>query len=127
MGIDFKPDKPIYQQIMDLISSEIIRGKRCPGDRLTSVRDYAVEIGVNANTIQRVYQELERIGIVESRRGQGTFITENHNRLHQLREEMKQQYIQSFVSDMQSLGFSLREMIEGIHQYTKKGDDDDQA
>ncbi|GAA0500433.1 GntR family transcriptional regulator [Salinibacillus aidingensis] len=125
MGIDFKPDKPIYQQIMDRISSEIIRGERQAGDKLTSVREYAVEVGVNANTIQRVYRELEQMEIVESRRGQGTFITEKQERLHQLREDMKRQYIQSFISDMQGMGFSVHEMIDGIRQSSEGEDNND--
>ncbi|QHS23082.1 GntR family transcriptional regulator [Virgibacillus sp. MSP4-1] len=125
MGVDFKPDKPIYQQIMDRISSEIIRGERQAGEKLTSVREYAVEIGVNANTIQRVYRELEQMEIVESRRGQGTFITENRDRLYQLREDMKRKYIHSFISDMKGMGFSVHEMIDGIRESSEGEDNND--
>ncbi|WP_079478569.1 GntR family transcriptional regulator [Halobacillus salinus] len=124
MGIDFQPDKPIYQQLIDRLAGEIIRGLRKPGDKLPSVREYAVETGVNANTIQRVYREMEQMNIAESRRGQGTFVTEDTGKLHELREKMKETYIHSFVQDMSDLGFTLEEMSEGLAHY-QEGEKDD--
>ncbi|GGC81000.1 putative HTH-type transcriptional regulator YhcF [Thalassobacillus devorans] len=117
MVMDFKPDKPIYQQLIDKVSSEIIRGERNAGDKLPSVRELAVETGVNANTMQRVYREMEQQGIVETKRGQGTFVTENLERLQELRTEMKQLYIEAFVQDMSELGFTLDEMVDGLVHY----------
>lgn len=126
MGIDFQPDKPIYQQLIDRLAGEIIREKRKPGDKLPSVREYAVETGVNANTVQRVYREMEQMAIVQSRRGQGTFVTESSYRLDELREEMKQTYIEYFVKDMSDLGFTITEMTEGLAQYERnKGEKND--
>ncbi|MFG6117594.1 GntR family transcriptional regulator [Halobacillus sp. MO56] len=126
MVMDFKPDKPIYQQLIDKVSSEIIRGDRTAGDKLPSVREFAVETGVNANTMQRVYREMEHLGIVETKRGQGTFVTENQERLQDLRTEMKQLYIEAFVQDMGKLGFTVDEMVEGLSQYQgeRKENDD---
>lgn len=114
MGVDFDANKPIYQQLMDRITSEISRGDIKAGDKLASVREYAIEVGVNANTIQRVYRELENLEIVESRRGQGTFVTEDNQRLHKLREEMKKILVQQFINEMENMGYSLHDMIEGI-------------
>ncbi|MCA0970519.1 GntR family transcriptional regulator [Halobacillus litoralis] len=126
MTIDFQPDKPIYQQLIDRLAGEIIRGIRKPGDKLPSVREYAVKTGVNANTIQRVYREMEQMNIAQSRRGQGTFVTENTERLQELREQMKEEYIEYFVQDMSDLGFSLEEMMEGLKLHQKeKGDSHD--
>lgn len=114
MGIDFDGNKPIYQQLINRISSEIIRGDRAVGGKLPSVREYALEAGVNANTVQRVYRELENMEIVETKRGQGTFVTSNQNRLSDLREGMKLEFIQQFIRDMNDMGYSTDEMIEGI-------------
>lgn len=114
MGIDFDGNKPIYQQLINRISSEIIRGDRAVGGKLPSVREYALEAGVNANTVQRVYRELENMEIVETKRGQGTFVTINQNRLSDLREGMKLEFIQQFIRDMNDMGYSTEEMIEGI-------------
>ncbi|KGX83668.1 GntR family transcriptional regulator [Pontibacillus marinus] len=121
MTIDFQRDKPIYQQLLDRLSSEIVRGDRKPGDKLPSVRDYAIETGVNPNTMSRTYKELEVMGIAETRRGQGTFVTEDEERLEQLRNEMKTKHTESFVSQMKDLGFSIDEMIEELKE-NKEGD-----
>ncbi|MDI2587959.1 GntR family transcriptional regulator [Psychrobacillus sp. NEAU-3TGS] len=114
MSIDFLPDKPIYQQLIDRITGEIIRGNVKPGEKLPSVREYAVEVGVNANTMQRVYKELEMMGISETKRGQGTFVTDNETRLQQLRDEVKEGLVESFLNSIEALGFSKKEMIEFI-------------
>ena len=106
MGIDFLPDKPIYQQLIDLITGEIIRGTLKPGEKLPSVRDYAVEAGVNANTMQRVYKELEQMEITETKRGQGSFVTEDEVKIAMLRNEMKEQLVTSFIQSVEALGFT---------------------
>ena len=114
MAIDFSADKPIYQQLIDRITGEIIKGHVKPGVKLSSVREYAVEVGVNANTMQRVYRELETMGITETKRGQGTFVTEERIRLEQLRDEVKKDLVQSFLTNIESLGFTKKEIIEHI-------------
>jgi len=114
MGIDFKPNKPIYKQLMDRITSEIVRGEMVAGEKLPSVREYAINVGVNANTIQRVYQELEGLEIVETKRGQGTFVTEDKKRLNRLREDLKSTLIKEFIENMKSMGFQLDDMIKGM-------------
>ncbi|WP_407271946.1 GntR family transcriptional regulator [Radiobacillus sp. PE A8.2] len=126
MTIDFLPDRPIYLQLIDRICSEIVRGERQLGEKLDSVRDFAVETGVNANTIQRVYRELEQMQITETKRGQGTFVTTDKKRLQQLREEMKSKYIEAFLNDMNELGFTVNEMIAGIEKlYNREGNERD--
>lgn len=122
MSIDFLPDKPIYQQLIDRITGGIIRGNVKPGEKLPSVREYAVEVGVNANTMQRVYKELEMMGISETKRGQGTFVTDNETRLQQLRDEVKEGLVESFLNSIEALGFSKKEMIEFI-QTRERGEE----
>lgn len=112
MTIDFSRDKPIYTQLVERICGEIIREALKPGDRLLSVREYAVDVGVNVNTVQRVYKELELMNLTETKRGQGTFITESKERLLNLREEMKQNLVDSFLYNMESFGFTREEMVE---------------
>lgn len=116
----FRPDRPIYQQLIDKISGEIIQGKRKPGDKLPSVREYAVETGVNVNTMHRVYREMEQQGIVTTKRGQGTYVTEDKKRLNQLRNELKQKQIHTFVNDMMDFGFSIEEMVEELLAYRER-------
>ncbi|WP_172370348.1 GntR family transcriptional regulator [Sporosarcina jiandibaonis] len=118
MTMDFLPDKPIYQQLIDRIIGDIIRGSLMPGEKLPSVRDYAVQAGVNANTMQRVYKELEQMEITETKRGQGSFVTEDIRKISRLRDEMKEQLIASFIQNSNALGFTTAEMVDYL---TKRG------
>ena len=68
MSIEFDNNLPIYLQIMTYLKKEIIIGKLLPGDKIPSVRELASELQINPNTVQRTFQELEREGIVETRR-----------------------------------------------------------
>ncbi|MEG0258878.1 MAG: GntR family transcriptional regulator [Lysinibacillus sp.] len=116
MTLDFSRDKPIYSQLVDRICGDILKGNLSLGDRLPSVREYAVETGVNVNTVQRVYKELEAMQMTETKRGQGTFITTNEERIIQLRDDMKKQLAQSFLTSIEALGFSKEEMILVLQQ-----------
>ncbi len=116
MGIDFLPDKPIYQQLIERIVGDVIRGTLSPGEKLPSVREYAVTVGVNANTMQRVYKELEQMEITETRRGQGSFVTEDVRRIVELRDEMKEQLVSSFIQSVEALGFTASEMISYLQE-----------
>ena len=112
MTQDFVKDKPIYLQLVDRICGELIKGHLKAGDKMPSVREYAIESGVNVNTVQRVYKELETMGIAETKRGQGTFITEEQEQVEQLREEMKEKLALQFLQAVESLGFTKQEMID---------------
>src|SRR5690625_3251134 len=114
MAAEFDENKPIYQKLMERVISEIVRDDIKVGDKLNSGRKYGVEVGVNVNTMQRVYRKIEYLEIVTTRRGQGTFVTENEQLLQQLREDRKQKIIKQFVEEMKNMGYSLNDMIEGI-------------
>lgn len=122
MGLEFDQHKPIYQQLIERICHEIIREDLKPGEKLASVRAYALEVGVNVNTVQRVYQELERKNIVETRRGQGTFVTSDHERLTHLREDMKNKFIKQFIRNIQEMGFSVEDIIQAIQIEGRDGE-----
>lgn len=114
---EFQTTKPIYMQIVDKISQQIVRGSIKPGDKLPSVREMAVKSGVNPNTVQRTYSELERMEIVETRRGQGTFVTEAEGVILELKRKLQTDLIKDFVHNMQELGLSKEEMMTGIEHY----------
>ena len=118
MTQDFLKDKPIYLQLVERICGDVLKGNLNPGDKLPSVREYAIETGVNVNTVQRVYKELETLELTETKRGQGTFMTTNEQRINKLREDMKEQVAKQFIKAIQSLGFSTEEMLEVLK---KKG------
>lgn len=122
MAKEFETSKPIYLQIADHIFQKIIREELKPGDKLASVREMAVQMGVNPNTIQRTYSEMERIGVVETRRGQGTFIVENAEIITELKQTIQLEVISSFVKKMKDLGFSKEEMIASLKSYLERGE-----
>jgi GntR family transcriptional regulator len=116
MSQTFNPTQPIYLQIIQRLCHQIIRGEMGAGDKLPSVRELAVQMGVNPNTAQRVYAELERMSVAETRRGLGTFITENEERLKQLREELMHEQINNFIADMKQMGFTPTEIVAGVRK-----------
>jgi GntR family transcriptional regulator len=111
MTMDFAKDRPIYLQLVESICGDVIKGQLKPGDKLPSVREYAIETGVNVNTVQRVYKELEMMKVLETKRGQGSFITTEMEAIQDLREQMKEQVAQQFMTSIESFGFSLDEII----------------
>lgn len=116
----FNTSTPIYLQLCERIKNRIIRGEIGIGDRLPSVRDLAIDSGVNPNTVQRTYRELEEMGIVEKRRGQGTYVTENQEMLGRMRDELKERHISVFVREMSDMGYTAEEMLEGLQHYFEK-------
>ena len=112
MTMDFAKDRPIYLQLVESICGDIIKGILKPGDKLPSVREFALDSGVNVNTVQRVYKELEVMALTETKRGQGTFITTEQQAIEVMREQMKAQVAMQFVSSVQALGFTVEEIID---------------
>lgn len=117
MGEQFQASKPIYMQIVDKVKQQIIRGDLQAGSKLPSVREMAIQSGVNPNTIQRTYGELERMGMVLTKRGQGTFVTEEYDVIAALKRDMQDEVIQSFVSSMKDLGVHPEELIHKLEEY----------
>jgi GntR family transcriptional regulator len=113
--------QPLYEQILQQMRNAIVKGEMALGEKIPSVRDMARALKVNPNTVIRAYQELERDGLTETRRGQGTFITTSQERVERIRNELAQHAIEEFLEKMQSLGYSWEE-IERCLQDKKKED-----
>ena len=121
MKWQFSNDAPIYSQLIAQIKVGIVSGAFPPGERLPSVRDLATEAGVNPNTMQRALTELERDGLVHSRRTSGRFITEDETMLKNLRDELASRHIQDFMEKMKQLGFQEKETLEKLQDTIKRG------
>lgn len=113
-------DRPVFIQIMEKLKQDIVTGLYSPGDKLPSVRDLAGEAAVNPNTMQRAFSELEREGLVYTKRTNGRFITEDLKLIDQLKEQMALDAITGFLSSMQQLGFSKRETLALIEETLKE-------
>ena len=114
MKLEFDDKMPIYLQIMDHIKMDIVTEKLKANYKLPSVREMATNLKVNPNTLQRAYQELERLGIVYTQRGMGTFVGERENMVNELKQEMAKDVMDSFIRRMKRLGFTAQEIIENI-------------
>ncbi|KAA0750305.1 GntR family transcriptional regulator [Bacillus sp. AY3-1] len=111
MKTEFSPNIPIYVQVMEYIKKEIVTGRLAPGEKIPAVRELASELQVNPNTIQRTFQELEREGIAETRRGTGRFVTMNEKKITELRKEMAKELLDNFINGMNNLGFMEEEIF----------------
>ncbi len=111
---EFDPNTPIYMQIMHSIRRAVVTGDIQRGDKLPSVREQAETLKVNPNTVQRAYQELEREGTCETRRGMGTFVVETESLVSALRVSMANDVIDACLTGLASLGFDGEKIIGAI-------------
>jgi GntR family transcriptional regulator len=117
--ISFDHHRPIYLQLKEHLYSGICRGERPPGEKLPSVREFAVEAGVNPNTVSRTYSEMERDGVAVSRRGQGTFVTNEEHVIDKLRVELAESQVDAFLLSMERMGLSPDKIVELIQERAK--------
>lgn len=111
-------DRPIYAQILERIQMQIVSGVYQPGDKLPSVRELAMQAGVNPNTMQKALSELERSGLIITQRTSGRNVTEDMDMIKATRRQLAGEQIQEFLKKMQELGFE-REDIIAMLQETK--------
>ncbi len=118
----FTDDIPIYQQIMDIIKQQIASGELAAGEKLPSVRDMALVAGVNPNTMQKALAELEREGLLYSKRTAGRFVAEQAEIKKALLEELMMDYVETFIFNMKKLGYTVEEVVEIIQKYKNEED-----
>lgn len=107
-------DRPIYAQIIETIQMKIVSGVYHAGDKLPSVRELAAEAAVNPNTMQKALSELERNGLVYTKRTSGRFITEDDKMIEDIKNKLAREQIKEFLKKMEQLGFSENSMLEFI-------------
>ena len=115
----FDDKTPIYRQIILQFSQAFIRGDIQPGSRIPSIREIAAHLKVNSNTMQRVYQEMERDGLISSKRGTGYFFTEDIEAVKKTRHEIAQGSLGRFVEEMRALGSADEEIKKELDQFMK--------
>ncbi len=116
MPWELDSDRPIFQQIIDKIQTDILSGKYAPGDKLPSVRELAMLAAVNPNTMQKALAELERAGLVYTQRTSGRFITEDTAMIELLKERRVKQLIDAFLEGMQQIGYSVQDAADALRQ-----------
>ena len=120
--IDANHPTPLYAQLERAIRFAIATGKLSIGEQLPTVRQLAVELRINANTVAKVYAELERSGIVETRRGVGTFVSARPNEAASRRERERhlRELAEHFITETHTRGFSIDDVIEHLESRRPK-------
>jgi GntR family transcriptional regulator len=113
---------PLYAQLTRAIQFAIATGRLQIGEQLPTVRQLAVELRVNANTVAKVYAELERSGVLETRRGVGTFVCARHyeaNSRHD-HETSLRELVDRFMEEAAALGFTSDDLLDQLQSRRKK-------
>lgn len=116
VSIDPRDSTPIYAQIERGLRAAIAAGRLRVGDQLPTVRQLAVDLRVNANTVARVYADLEREGVLETRRGVGSFVTATpaHARPPAEHQRRLRAFVTRVLADAAAAGFTLEEIVREL-------------
>ncbi len=123
--MDFDTNKPIYLQIVEEIKGRIIGARYAPGEKLPSVRDFAAELSVNPNTMQRALAQLENEGLIYTERTSGRFVSKDIVIIESIKDEQAINLTKKYLKDMQALDYQLNEihsLLDDI-QASEKGEE----
>ncbi|AKU01700.1 TPA: GntR family transcriptional regulator [Streptococcus agalactiae] len=120
MAWEFNEKSPIYSQIAEHIKMQIVSQEIKSGDQLPTVKELAQEAGVNPNTMQRAFTELEREGMVFSQRTSGRFVTEDNLLIGKIRQQVAKAELATFVNNMKKIGYKLDEITVALDHFIKE-------
>jgi GntR family transcriptional regulator len=124
VSIDPRDKTPIYTQLERGLRAAMATSRLRPGDQLPTVRQLAVQLQINANTVARVYSELERAGAIETRRGVGSFVTATAQTARAPKEHDKRlrAFVTRMLAEAGSAGFSVEEIIDQLGTHHQGGE-----
>jgi GntR family transcriptional regulator len=116
--VDYESGVPIYAQIMEQIKHLVAAGRLKPGDQLPTIRQLAVDLRVNPNTVVRAYHELDRQGVISTQQGRGTFIARrpDERRLVEMRKDRLRAIMGGALLEALSLGYEAEEIREAFEK-----------
>ena len=126
MAWQFSSDRPIYVQVSDQIVSDILTGTYKMGERLPSVREFAVIAAVNPNTVQRALSELESVGLIETQRNTGKFVTQEGSIIEMARQKRGELLATEFLKSMAALGYTAQQTISLLEEAQKGEENNDE-
>lgn len=112
--MNFDNNIPIYIQLVEIIKLEIISGKLLPGEKLLSVREYAIKLKVNPNTMQKALVELENINLIYTERTNGKYVTNDIKLIEQYKNDCAKDILNNYFKNMDSIGISKKDAIKYI-------------
>ncbi len=113
--IDYRDTRPIYEQVVERFRMLILRGVIGPDEKIPSVRNLAVDLSINPNTIQRAYAELERQGYIYTVKGKGNFAAESSKLLEKYKEEIFAQ-LSGICHTAFEIGITKDELMQCINE-----------
>jgi len=120
--LDSQSGVPVYRQIIDQVLGGIAGGSLAAGYQLPTVRQVAVDLSINPNTVVRAYRELEIRGVLETQQGTGTFISQQKVKHDEVeRRRQLTQLVSEFVSRAGAAGFTIEELQEQLHERSMDG------
>lgn len=122
--MEYNTGTPIYLQVINDLKKKMVKGELKPGEKMPSSRDLAVAYKVNQNTAARIYREMEMAGYCFTRRGIGTFVSEEENMFQDLKKEMADELLKNFMHEMSGLGYQKDDIISQIADYKEDGEND---
>jgi len=120
INVDYKDRRPIYVQIIDSVKMMISTGALSRNEKLPSVRALSMELGINPNTIQRAYSELERQGVIATVQGKGVFVYSTSESVNEEKKREIAQKISALYVEAESLGIEREELERLISEYDKR-------
>lgn len=123
VAVDPRDPTPLYAQLGRGLRAAIAAGRLRPGDQLPTVRQLAIDLQINANTVARVYAELERAGVLETRRGVGSFVAASADAARPADERKRRlaAFATRVLADAAAAGFTLDDVIDAIASHQTKG------
>lgn len=122
----FSNKTPIYIQIMDNIKKQILAGELEPGQKMASVRDLAMEMGVNPNTAQKALSQLEAESLIITNRTSGRTVTDDTKLIKSMRDDFARGEVLGFLTKMTSIGYTDPEILIYIEKIQKERENNDQ-
>ena len=116
MSYNFNNDIPIYLQIVDIITNEIINGKLKSGDKIPSVREYASIFKANPNTVSKALEILEDKSLIYTERTNGKYITSDLELINSYKKEVFDKRVYSFLTELKNMGYNKDEIIKKINE-----------
>ena len=120
MEFNFDNERPIYIQLVELIRVEIVSGKFKKGERIPSVRELALMMKVNPNTMQKALNELENQKLIYTERTNGKFVTEDEELIENVKKELAKEKVNNYLDSMNSIGISFEESLKYLQELGKK-------
>lgn len=114
--IDYKSDKPIYEQIIEQFKLNIVKGIFKKGDKVISVRKMAAMLDITPSTVSKAYAELERQGVIETIRAKGTYIAESDVKVPDINVEKAKKKLLSEIIELKHAGYSVRDVQDIVKE-----------